>query len=125
MSTSLNVAIAAGAAAAEVAEDAAEVADALEAEADSWRALSLAGAAATRGARTKRPLRMVDTLGILRNYVVVIVEGDRFVRIDGQQSLALNSNIKCISQKSSQGRVEEDRKECRKLLGTEIWKPCS
>ncbi len=61
MSTSLRVAIAAGAADVDVvAEEAAE-------DIDSWRAWRLAGAAAARGARTKRPLRIVDTLGILVN----------------------------------------------------------
>ena len=48
-------------------EDAEAVADA-DADSDlliSWRAARLAGTAATRGARTKRPLRMVDTLGML------------------------------------------------------------
>ena len=75
MSTSLSVAAALGAddvpdateeaaeeAAEEVAEEAAEEAAAEEL---AWRASSWAGAAATRGARTKRPLRMVDMLGML------------------------------------------------------------
>ena len=71
MSTSLSVAAALGAddvadAAEEAAEEADEEADEeAAAEELAWRALSWAGAADTRGARTKRPLRMVDMLGML------------------------------------------------------------
>jgi hypothetical protein len=51
---------------ADAAEEEAEEADEeAAAEELAWRASSWAGAAATRGARTKRPLRMVDTLGML------------------------------------------------------------
>lgn len=75
MSTSLKVAAAIGApdvadAVAEADEEADAVAEADEEAAEddiSWRAWRLAGTAATRGARAKRPLRIVDTLGMLVN----------------------------------------------------------
>jgi hypothetical protein len=71
MSTSLSVAAALGAddvadAAEEAAEEATEeAAEEAATEELAWRASSWAGAAATRGAKAKRPLRMVDTLGML------------------------------------------------------------
>jgi hypothetical protein len=71
MSTSLKPPVAAAPAAllVEAALDSVAEEDA-DADADaelliSWRTARLAGTAAARGARTKRPLRMVETLGML------------------------------------------------------------
>jgi hypothetical protein len=69
MSTSLKPPVAAAPAAllVEAALDsvAEEDADAVADLLISWRTARLAGTAAARGARTKRPLRMVETLGML------------------------------------------------------------
>jgi hypothetical protein len=88
MSTSLKPPAAAAAA---VGAAAGAVADAAAALTE--RTSILAGAAATMGARAKRPARIVDRLGML---IMIRLLGCKFVKNDLQQRLALYSIIKIL-----------------------------